>query len=166
MVKALAPYRKEPLLTSLRQHQDATNNLPSLSDEPESKRAKELMIAIPLILALSLSRFILDRTVFRYLANWFKLRKTKPVEKQDVLEMVYKKKEKGPCKQHIQSLANQLSWTTSQVKTWFKRRAAQDRPSIETKFRESLWRLLFHAGIEVYAFYYISMVSRSPHLSA
>ncbi|XP_075033523.1 ceramide synthase 6-like isoform X2 [Mixophyes fleayi] len=126
------------------------------ADVQEASRAKDLLIVLPLILFISLIRLICERTIFRFLAWWLKLEKRKPAPRHVILEKIYKTRRKKPSRHDIMCLAKKLSLHTSEVRTWFKQRLAQDKPSTERKFCESMWRFLFYTWAELYAWRYIS----------
>ncbi|XP_075436281.1 ceramide synthase 6-like isoform X2 [Ascaphus truei] len=123
---------------------------------PEARRAKDLLIVVPLILTIGLTRYLLERAVFRPLARWLRIEESEPMPGNVILEKVYKHIAKKPSRPHVASLARQLSWDTPKVKTWFKQRGAQDKPSTQKKFCESMWRCLFYTWAVLYAWNYIS----------
>ncbi|CAB1353207.1 unnamed protein product, partial [Coregonus sp. 'balchen'] len=58
--------------------------------------------------------------------------------------------EKGPDSRHLVGLSKQLDWDVRKVQRWFRHRRNQDKPSILTKFCESMWRLTFYLCIFTY----------------
>ncbi|MEQ2234146.1 Ceramide synthase 5, partial [Ilyodon furcidens] len=61
----------------------------------------------------------------------------------------------NPDSRHLDGLSKQLDWEVRKVQRWFRHRRNQDKPSIHTKFCESMWRFSFYLGIFIYGFQFL-----------
>uniref|UniRef100_A0A4W5REW1 Homeobox domain-containing protein n=1 Tax=Hucho hucho TaxID=62062 RepID=A0A4W5REW1_9TELE len=55
-----------------------------------------------------------------------------------ILEKVFTSITKCPDWRHLDGLSKQLDWDVRKVQRWFRQRRNQDKPSILTKFCESM----------------------------
>lgn len=125
---------------------------------PVYPRLKDLYFLIPWTWALYVLRLLFERFVATPVARALGVN-CNPIQKAQqniVLEKVFKDITTEPGKKHLSHLAKQLDWEPRQVMQWFKLRRYQDRPSLLTKFCESMWKFAFYLWAFVFGFYYLS----------
>uniref|UniRef100_A0A674N284 Ceramide synthase 5 n=1 Tax=Takifugu rubripes TaxID=31033 RepID=A0A674N284_TAKRU len=111
-----------------------------------------LLFALPLAVGVFLLRLLYERLVARPCALLLHIQAAEPRQAQpnDVLEKVYRSKTCPDSKQ-LEGLSKQLDWEVRKIQRWFRIRRNQDRPSMQKKFCESMWRFTFYLGIFIYA---------------
>ncbi|XP_054640173.1 ceramide synthase 5 isoform X2 [Dunckerocampus dactyliophorus] len=120
----------------------------------EYPKAGHLYAALPLALGLFAVRMLFERFVASASARSLHIhpdvgRRAQP---NAVLEKVFTSITKSPDSRHLDGLSKQLDWEVRKVQRWFRQRRNQDKPSIHTKFCESMWRLTFYLCIFTYGF--------------
>uniref|UniRef100_G3NQB7 Ceramide synthase 5 n=1 Tax=Gasterosteus aculeatus aculeatus TaxID=481459 RepID=G3NQB7_GASAC len=61
----------------------------------------------------------------------------------------------NPDSRRLDGLSKQLDWEVRKVQRWFRQRRNQDKPSMHTKFCESMWRFTFYLCIFTYGFRFL-----------
>uniref|UniRef100_UPI00398EDB80 ceramide synthase 6-like isoform X2 n=1 Tax=Pristiophorus japonicus TaxID=55135 RepID=UPI00398EDB80 len=133
------------------------------SQNPVYPRLKDLYFLLPWTWAIYVLRLLFERFIATPFAKFLGV-DCKPIQKAQqniVLEKVFKDITTEPGKNHLTRLAKQLDWDTKKVIQWFKLRRYQDRPSLLTKFCESMWKFSFYLWAFSFSFYYLS---KSPWL--
>ncbi|XP_051282612.1 ceramide synthase 5 [Dicentrarchus labrax] len=118
----------------------------------EYPRLGDILYALPLAVAVFLLRQLFERLVAKPCAHILQIQAGVPRRAQpnDVLERVYQSKT-PPDTRQLEGLSKQLDWDVRKIQRWFRVRRNQDRPSIQKKFCESMWRFTFYLGIFIYA---------------
>nr|XP_020463715.1 ceramide synthase 5-like [Monopterus albus] len=119
-------------------------------------QAGQTLYAIPLAVGVFLLRLLFERLVAKPCAHILHIQtgvscRTQP---STVLEGFYQSKT-CPDKRQIEGLSKQLDWDARKIQRWFHIRRNQDRPSLQTKFCESMWRFTFYLAILIYAIHYL-----------
>ncbi|XP_049644242.1 ceramide synthase 4-like [Suncus etruscus] len=103
---------------------------------------RDLLVALPMSLALLALRFIFERFIALPLSWWLGVRDQPrlPVKPIPALERHFMTA--GPKFKEAQMvlLASQCGLTLQQIRCWFWRRRNQDQPSLSKKFCEASWR--------------------------
>nr|XP_032638196.1 ceramide synthase 5 [Chelonoidis abingdonii] len=60
-----------------------------------------------------------------------------------------------PDGRRLEGLSKQLDWDVRKIQRWFRHRRNQDKPTILTKFCESMWRFTFYLSIFSYGLKFI-----------
>uniref|UniRef100_A0A8C3I2A3 Ceramide synthase 5 n=2 Tax=Chrysemys picta bellii TaxID=8478 RepID=A0A8C3I2A3_CHRPI len=60
-----------------------------------------------------------------------------------------------PDGRRLEGLSKQLDWDIRKIQRWFRHRRNQDKPTILTKFCESMWRFTFYLSIFSYGLKFI-----------
>lgn len=117
----------------------------------EYPRLRHLHSAVPLAFALFILRVLFERLVAKPCARLLQIQEGVPrrVQRNDVLERVHNSKTCPDTKQ-LEGLSKQLDWDVRKIQRWFRIRRNQDRPSLQKKFCESMWRLTFYLGVFMY----------------
>ncbi|XP_075883203.1 ceramide synthase 5-like [Nelusetta ayraudi] len=117
----------------------------------EYPRLRHLHSAVPLAFALFILRVLFERLVAKPCARLLQIQEGVPrrVQRNDVLERVHNSKTCPDTKQ-LEGLSKQLDWDVRKIQRWFRVRRNQDRPSLQKKFCESMWRLTFYLGVFMY----------------
>nr|XP_057910864.1 ceramide synthase 5 isoform X2 [Doryrhamphus excisus] len=123
----------------------------------EYPKAGHLFAALPLALGIFAVRMLFERFVASACARSLHIhpevgRRAQP---NAVLEKVFTSITKSPDSRHLDGLSKQLDWEVRKVQRWFRQRRNQDKPSIHTKFCESMWRLTFYLCIFTYGFQFL-----------
>lgn len=125
-------------------------------------RLGHLLFALPLAVGVFLLRLLYERLVAKPCSRLLHIQAEGPRQAQpnDVLEKMYRSKACPDSKQ-LEGLSKQLDWEVRKIQRWFRIRRNQDRPSMQKKFCESMWRFTFYLGVFIYA---ISNLWVSPWL--
>ncbi|XP_043979017.1 ceramide synthase 5 [Gambusia affinis] len=123
----------------------------------EYPKAGHLLAALPLALGIFIVRILFERFIASACARALYIqpgagRRAQP---NAVLEKVFTAITKNPDSRHLDGLSKQLDWEVRKVQRWFRHRRNQDKPSIHTKFCESMWRFSFYLGIFIYGFQFL-----------
>ncbi|KAE8293600.1 Ceramide synthase 5 [Larimichthys crocea] len=118
----------------------------------EYPRLGDMWYAFPLAVGVFLLRQLFERLVAKPCARILQIQAGVPRRAQpnDVLERVYRSKP-SPDTRQLEGLSKQLDWDIRKIQRWFRVRRNQDRPSMQKKFCESMWRFTFYLGIFIYA---------------
>ncbi|XP_041801511.1 ceramide synthase 5-like [Chelmon rostratus] len=118
----------------------------------EYPRLRHVLYALPLAVGVFLLRLLFERLVAKPCAHILQIQAGVPRQAQpnDVLERVYQSK-MCPDTRRLEGLSKQLDWDVRKIQRWFRVRRNQDRPSMQKKFCESMWRFTFYLGIFIYA---------------
>ncbi|XP_070793918.1 ceramide synthase 5 isoform X3 [Pituophis catenifer annectens] len=119
---------------------------------PEGYRAGHLVAALPLAAGLLVLRHFFERFLAKPCAVHFDIQDSGPHRAQPnaILEKVFTSITKCPDARQLEGLSKQLDWDVRKIQRWFRHRRNQDKPSILTKFCESMWRLTFYLSIFIY----------------
>ncbi|XP_078080121.1 ceramide synthase 6-like isoform X2 [Mustelus asterias] len=131
------------------------------SQNPLYPRLKDLYFILPWTWAIYMLRLLFERFIATPFAKFLGI-DCRPIQKAQqniVLEKVFKDITTEPGKNHLTRLAKQLDWDTKKVIQWFKLRRYQDKPSLLTKFCESMWKFTFYLWAFSFSFYYLSKSS-------
>ncbi|KAF7655648.1 hypothetical protein LDENG_00053040 [Lucifuga dentata] len=120
----------------------------------EYPRVGHLLCVLPLALGILLLRLIFERLVAKPCAHILQIQAgvSRQAQPNGVLERVYLSK--TVHKAHspdLEGLSKQLDWDVRKIQRWFRIRRNQDRPSLQKKFCESMWRFTFYLGIFIYS---------------
>uniref|UniRef100_A0AAQ4R6S8 TLC domain-containing protein n=1 Tax=Gasterosteus aculeatus aculeatus TaxID=481459 RepID=A0AAQ4R6S8_GASAC len=117
----------------------------------EYPRVRHLLYALPLAVMVFLLRMLFERLVAKPCAHILHIQAGVPRRAQPnaVLEKVFQSK--CPDTRQLEGLTKQLDWDQRKIERWFRVRRNQDRPGMQKKFCESMWRLTFYLGIFIYA---------------
>nr|XP_046252446.1 ceramide synthase 5-like [Scatophagus argus] len=118
----------------------------------EYPRLGHLLYALPLAVGVLFLRLLFERLVAKPCAHILQIQAGVPRRAQpnDVLERVFQSKT-CPDPRQLEGLSKQLDWDVRKIQRWFRVRRNQDRPSMQKKFCESMWRFTFYLGIFIYA---------------
>ncbi|XP_070696182.1 ceramide synthase 5-like [Pempheris klunzingeri] len=118
----------------------------------EYPRLGDLLCALPLAAGVFLLRLLFERLVAKPCAHILQIQAGVPRRAQpnDVLEKVYQSKT-SPDTRQLEGISKQLDWDVRKIQRWFRVRRNQDRPSMQKKFCESMWRFTFYLGVFIYA---------------
>ncbi|XP_015250233.1 ceramide synthase 5-like [Cyprinodon tularosa] len=116
--------------------------------------------AFPLAAGVLLLRMLFERLVAKPCAHILQIQAGVPRRAQPnaVLERLYQSNT-CPDARQMEGLSKQLDWEERKIQRWFRVRRNQDRPSMQKKFCESMWRFTFYLVIFIYA---ISHLWTSP----
>lgn len=117
----------------------------------EYPRMRHILYALPLAVGVFLLRLVFERLVAKPCAHILQIQAGVPRQAQPnaVLEKVYQSKT-CPDTRQLEGLSKQLDWDERKIQRWFRVRRNQDRPSMQKKFCESMWRFTFYLGIFIY----------------
>ncbi|XP_072223910.1 ceramide synthase 5-like [Leuresthes tenuis] len=118
----------------------------------EYPRPRHILYALPLAVGVLLIRQLFERLVAKPCAHILQiqagvLRRAQP---NAALERLYQSKT-CPDSRQLEELSKRLDWDERKIQRWFRVRRTQDRPSMQKKFCESMWRFSFYLGIFIYA---------------
>nr|XP_056715533.1 ceramide synthase 5 isoform X1 [Euleptes europaea] len=115
-------------------------------------RAGHVLGAIPWALGLLALRQVLERFIAKPCAIHLGVQDNEPRRAQPnaILEKVFTSITKCPDARRLEGLSKQLDWDVRKIQRWFRRRRNEDKPSILTKFCESMWRFTFYIIIFSY----------------
>nr|DBA32530.1 TPA: hypothetical protein GDO54_000314 [Pyxicephalus adspersus] len=115
-------------------------------------RAGHLFYAFPIALGIFVLRLLFERIIAKPCAIRLGLQGSGPRKAQpnSILEKVFTSITKCPDGKHLEGLSKQLDWDTRKIQRWFRHRRNQDKPSLVTKFSESMWRFIFYLYIFSY----------------
>lgn len=118
----------------------------------EYPRLGDILYALPLAVGVFLLRLLFERLVAKPCAHILQIQAGEPRKAQpnDVLERMYQSKT-CPDTRQLDGLSKQLDWDVRKIQRWFRVRRNQDRPSMQKKFCESMWRFTFYLGVFIYA---------------
>ncbi|XP_029361917.1 ceramide synthase 5-like isoform X1 [Echeneis naucrates] len=118
----------------------------------EYPRAGHILYALPLAVGVFLLRLLFERLVAKPCAHILQIQAGVPRRAQPnpILEQLYQSKA-CPDTRQLEGLSKQLDWDVRKIQRWFRIRRNQDRPSMQKKFCESMWRFTFYLGIFIYA---------------
>ncbi|XP_077154182.1 ceramide synthase 5 isoform X1 [Ranitomeya variabilis] len=120
-------------------------------------RAGHLLYAFPTALGIFAFRLLFERFLATPCALRLGLQGTGPRKAQPnaILEKVFISITKCPDGKHLEGLSKQLDWDARKIQRWFRQRRNQDKPSLVTKFTESMWRFLFYLYIFSYGVWFL-----------
>ncbi|XP_013872005.1 ceramide synthase 5 [Austrofundulus limnaeus] len=115
-----------------------------------------MLYALPLAVGLLLLRRLFERLVAKPCAHILQIQEGVPRRAQSnaVLERLYQSNA-CPDRRQLEGLTKQLDWDERKIQRWFRVRRNQDRPSMQTKFCESMWRFTFYLVIFIYSIGYL-----------
>ncbi|XP_077457407.1 ceramide synthase 5-like [Stigmatopora argus] len=118
----------------------------------EYPRVGDILYALPLAVGVFALRILFERLVAKPCAHILQIQAGvhRQAQSNAVLERVYLSKTCPDAKQ-LEGLSKQLDWDVRKIERWFRIRRNQDKPSIQKKFCESMWRFTFYLGIFIYA---------------
>ncbi|KAL1021559.1 hypothetical protein UPYG_G00014810 [Umbra pygmaea] len=118
----------------------------------EYPKAAHLLFCLPLAVCVLALRVLFERLIAKPCAHVLQIQPgvSRRAQPNAVLERVFASTT-SPDPRRVEGLSKQLDWDIRKVQRWFRLRRNQDKPSILTKFSESLWRLTFYTGIFIYA---------------
>ncbi|KAM9856189.1 ceramide synthase 5-like [Aulostomus maculatus] len=118
----------------------------------EYPRVGDILYALPLAVVVLLLRLLFERLVAKPCAHILQIQAGvhRQAQPNAVLERVYQSKTCPDTKQ-LEGLSKQLDWDVRKIQRWFRIRRTQDKPSMQKKFCESMWRFTFYLGIFIYA---------------
>ncbi|KAM9343184.1 ceramide synthase 5-like [Pholidichthys leucotaenia] len=113
--------------------------------------AHMIYAALPLAVGIFILRKLFERLVAKPCAHILQIQVglRRQAQPNAVLESLYQSKT-CPDMRQLEGLSKQLDWDVRKIQRWFRIRRNQDRPSIEKKFCESMWRFTFYLGIFIY----------------
>ncbi|XP_063071166.1 ceramide synthase 5 isoform X2 [Engraulis encrasicolus] len=127
----------------------------------EYPKVRHLYPVLPLAVVIFAVRIFFERFIAGPCAAALRIQAdtTRRAQPNAVLEKVFTSITKCPDSRHLDGLSKQLDWEVRKVQRWFRQRRNQDKPSLRTKFRESMWRFVFYLGIFAYG---MSFISQKP----
>uniref|UniRef100_A0A8D0DZL4 Ceramide synthase 5 n=1 Tax=Salvator merianae TaxID=96440 RepID=A0A8D0DZL4_SALMN len=108
--------------------------------------ASHILAALPLAAGIFILRHLFERFIAKRCAVLLDIEHQGPRRAQPnaILEKVFTSVTKCPDARRLESLSKQLDWDVRKIQRWFRCRRNQDKPSILTKFCESMWRLSYY----------------------
>ncbi|XP_070301910.1 LOW QUALITY PROTEIN: ceramide synthase 5 [Salvelinus sp. IW2-2015] len=119
----------------------------------EYPKASHLLSVLPLALGIFAVRILFERFIASPCAFLLHIHAASVhwrATPNPVLEKVFTSITKCPDWRHLDGLSKQLDWDVRKIQRWFRHRRNQDKPSILTKFCESMWRSTFYLCIFTY----------------
>ncbi|XP_042560532.1 ceramide synthase 5 [Clupea harengus] len=123
----------------------------------EYPKARHLLSALPLALGIFAVRILFERFIAGPCAAIVHIQAetVRRAQPNAVLEKVFTSITKSPDSRHLDGLSKQLDWEVRKIQRWFRQRRNQDKPSIHTKFCESMWRFIFYLFIFSWGIQYL-----------
>ncbi|XP_032801817.1 ceramide synthase 6-like [Petromyzon marinus] len=120
-------------------------------------QASDLYLAFPLALAIFVVRQLFERFVAKPFAIYLNIqaRRFTTAVPHAALENIFKTVTKRPDSARIKGYSKQLDLDVRTIEHWFRQRRNQEKPSLVTKFSESLWRFCFYFGIFCFGLQYL-----------
>uniref|UniRef100_A0A8C6ML49 Ceramide synthase 5 n=1 Tax=Nothobranchius furzeri TaxID=105023 RepID=A0A8C6ML49_NOTFU len=118
----------------------------------EYPRLEHLLLAFPLAVGVLLLRLLFERLIAKPCSRILQIQAGVPRRAQPntVLERLYQSKS-FPDERQLAGLSKQLDWDERKIERWFRVRRNQDKPGLQRKFCESMWRFTFYLVICIYA---------------
>uniref|UniRef100_A0A8K9UW60 Ceramide synthase 5 n=1 Tax=Oncorhynchus mykiss TaxID=8022 RepID=A0A8K9UW60_ONCMY len=119
----------------------------------EYPKAGHLLSALPLAVGIFAVRILFERFIASPCAFLLHIHAASVhwrATPNPVLEKVFTSITKCPDSRRLDGLSKQLDWDVRKIQRWFRHRRNQDKPSILTKFCESMWRLIFYLFMFTY----------------
>uniref|UniRef100_A0A452H334 Uncharacterized protein n=1 Tax=Gopherus agassizii TaxID=38772 RepID=A0A452H334_9SAUR len=120
-------------------------------------QAGHVLSAFPLALGIFAVRLLFERFIAKPCAIKLGIQDNGPhrVQPNAILEKVFTSITKYPDGRRLEGLSKQLDWDVRKIQRWFRHRRNQDKPTILTKFCESMWRFTFYLSIFSYGLKFI-----------
>ncbi|XP_038234892.1 ceramide synthase 5 isoform X3 [Dermochelys coriacea] len=120
-------------------------------------QAGHVLSAFPLALGIFAVRLLFERLIAKPCAIKLGVQDSGPHRAQPnaILEKVFTSITKCPDGRRLEGLSKQLDWDVRKIQRWFRHRRNQDKPTILTKFCESMWRFTFYLSIFSYGLKFI-----------
>ncbi|XP_043389109.1 ceramide synthase 5 isoform X3 [Chelonia mydas] len=120
-------------------------------------QAGHVLSAFPLALGIFAVRLLFERFIAKPCAIKLGVQDRGPHRAQPnaILEKVFTSITKCPDGRRLEGLSKQLDWDVRKIQRWFRHRRNQDKPTILTKFCESMWRFTFYLSIFSYGLKFI-----------
>ncbi|XP_040196210.1 ceramide synthase 5 [Rana temporaria] len=120
-------------------------------------RAGHLLYVLPIALGIFTLRLLFERFIGKPCALRLGLQGKGPriAQPNSILEKVFTSITKCPDGKHLEGLSKQLDWDARKIQRWFRQRRNQDKPSLVTKFSESMWRFIFYSYIFSYGVWFL-----------
>lgn len=130
------------------------------TSEGSFPQAQDLYLALPLALCIVLARLVFQRFIARPCALSLKIQANGPQRAQPnaILEKVFTAITKHPDEKRLEGLSKQLDWDVHTIQRWFRQRRNHEKPSILTKFCESMWKFTFYLYIFSYGVRFLKKV--------
>nr|XP_015823606.2 ceramide synthase 5 [Nothobranchius furzeri]XP_054601972.1 ceramide synthase 5 [Nothobranchius furzeri] len=118
----------------------------------EYPRLEHLLLAFPLAVGVLLLRLLFERLIAKPCSRILQIQAGVPRQAQPntILERLYQSKS-FPDERQLAGLSKQLDWDERKIERWFRVRRNQDKPGLQRKFCESMWRFTFYLVICIYA---------------
>ncbi|KAK6466782.1 ceramide synthase 6 [Huso huso] len=118
----------------------------------EYPKAGHVLSALPLALGIFAVRILFERFIARPCAFLLRIQASghRVAQPNTILEKVFTSITKYPDGRRLEGLSKQLDWDVIKIQRWFRLRRNQDKPSLLTKFCESMWRFTFYLYIFIY----------------
>uniref|UniRef100_A0A8C4VPM9 Ceramide synthase 5 n=1 Tax=Gopherus evgoodei TaxID=1825980 RepID=A0A8C4VPM9_9SAUR len=123
-------------------------------------QAGHVLSAFPLALVIFAVRLLFERFIAKPCAIKLGIQDNGPhrVQSNAILEKVFTSITKYPDGRRLEGLSKQLDWDVRKIQRWFRHRRNQDKPTILTKFCESMWRFTFYLSIFSYGLKFICVL--------
>ncbi|XP_012883477.1 PREDICTED: ceramide synthase 6 isoform X2 [Dipodomys ordii] len=133
------------------------------TEEATFPQVEDLYLAFPLAFCIFMVRLIFERFVAKPCAIALNIQANGPqiAQPNAILEKVFTAITKHPDEKRLEGLSKQLDWDVRSIQRWFRQRRNQEKPSILTKFCESMWRFSFYVYIFSYA---VRFLKKTPWL--
>nr|XP_033795042.1 ceramide synthase 5 isoform X2 [Geotrypetes seraphini] len=115
-------------------------------------RVGHFVSIIPLAFGIFALRLLFERFIAKPCALHLGIQTNGPRRPQPnaILEKVFTSITKCPDWKRLEGLSKQLDWDARKIQRWFRHRRNQDKPSMLTKFCESMWRFIFYGSMFSY----------------
>ncbi|XP_075385588.1 ceramide synthase 6 [Tenrec ecaudatus] len=133
------------------------------TEEATYPQAEDLYLAFPVAFCLLMVRLIFERFVAKPCAIALNIQANGPqiARPNAILEKVFTAITKHPDEKRLEGLSKQLDWEVRNIQRWFRQRRNQEKPSILTKFCESMWRFSFCLYLFTYG---VRFLKKTPWL--